>query len=367
MKIASNKTGLVVRLGALVAALLIGQQALAAGTRAGTVVENTATVGYEVNTIIQAPVNSNTVTFVVDRRVDFTLTLLSTPDLEPVTPGGTDYFVDFLLTNVSNSDLDFDLSLAETANGVSVDATGTDDADMGTVDYAISGNTVAGGNPDPVRGVNNGIIDELASDAAIRIRVFGDAAATLLNGQVAGVELTATAFEAGGAGLGAVLNYGGGNTDALENVDANGNGGVQIAVDGFIVEAAALSATKSSIVVSDPLGSGLVIPGAVLQYEIVVSNAAGSQAASNVVISDTIDGDVVFLDNAGGSAFTDIQVDDGGGPVECTASDADNDGCSVVGGVLTVGDPTDRPITIPANGSYTVRFQVEVPTTTPTP
>ena len=84
-------------------------------------------------------------------------------------------------------------------------------------------------------------------------------------------------------------------------------------------------------------------------------------------MSDTISAEVTFLDNAGGSPFTDIQVDDGGGPVECTASNADNDGCSVVGGVLTVGDPTDRPITITASGTYTVRFQVEIPNPAVTP
>lgn len=367
MKIVSNKTGLYLRLGALAAALLLGQQAMAAGTRAGTVVENTASVDYEVNTIAQGTVSSNLVSFVVDRRVDFTLAPVSTPDLEPVTPGGTDYFVDFLLTNTSNSDLDFDVVLAQTGNGTAVDGSGTDDVDLQTVVYAISGNTVAGGDPDPVRGANTGIIDELPADSAIRIRVFGDAALGMLNGQIAGVQLTATAFEPGGAGLGAALAYSAVNTDGLENVDPNGADGVRLSVDGFIVEAAALTAAKSYTVVSDPLGGNLAIPGAILQYEIVVSNAAGASDAVNVVVSDTIDTDLTFLDNGAGSTFNDIQVDDGGGPVECTASAADNDGCSVVGGVLTVGDPTDRLITIGASGTYTVRFQVEIndPLTTP--
>ena len=362
MKIVSNKTGLYLRLGALAAALLLGQQAMAAGTRAGTVVENTASVDYEVNTIAQATVPSNTVSFVVDRRVDFTLVPVSTPGLEPVTPGGTDYFVDFLLTNTGNSDLDFAFLLAETTTGDPVDGSGNDDANMGTVDYAV----VTAGDPTPTRGGEQ-FADEVPADGSVRIRVFGDAAASLTNGQIAGVDLTATAREAGAAGLGAVLTYNVANTDGLENVDANGAGGVRVSTDGFLVEAAALSAVKSYTVESDPLTSGLAIPGAILQYEIVVSNAAGSSDAVNVIVSDTIDPDVQFIDNAGGSAFTDIQVDDGGGPVECTASAADNDGCSVVGGVLTVGDPTDRPITITAGGSYTVRFQVEVPTTTPTP
>ncbi len=106
----------------------------------------------------------------------------------------------------------------------------------------------------------------------------------MTNGQIAGVELTATAQDdAGGA-----LVYGGPNTDGLENVDVNGNAGVEVSNDGFIVQAAALSAVKAYTVESDPLSSGLVIPGARLEYTITVSNAPLSALAENVVISDAI-------------------------------------------------------------------------------
>lgn len=365
MKIASNNTGLYLRLGAVAAALLFGQQALAEGTRAGTVVENTASVDYQVNAIDQTAVSSNTVSFQVDRRVDFVWTLASTPDLEPVTPGGSDYFVDFVLTNTSNSDLDFDLVLAQTANGVLIDNTGNDDADLATVDYAISGNTVAGGDPDPVRGVNTGIIDDLPADAAIRVRVYGDAALTMLDGEVAGVELTATAFEPGTAGLGAALTYGGPNTDAVENVDVDDLAGVRIAIDGFIVEAAALAATKAYSVVSDPLNSGLVVPGAVVEYTITIVNSGGT-AASNVSVTDTLDGDVTFL--GGQYAGNDIEIDNGGVVTQCSAdaAGADTDGCSLDGVSLVVGN-ANGPISIAAGATLVVSFQVEIPDPATTP
>ena len=109
MKIASKNGGLFIWLGVLATAMLFGQQAMAEGTRAGTSIANTATVDYSVGGIDQDDITSDpaTATFVVDRRVSFTLTPDATGDLVTVTPGGTDYFVDFTLTNGSNDDLDF--------------------------------------------------------------------------------------------------------------------------------------------------------------------------------------------------------------------------------------------------------------------
>lgn len=366
MKLKSKIANLSLRLVTLVAAALLGQQALAEGTPAGTSVTNTASVDYFVGGIDQTDIPSNTVTFLVDRRVNFTLVPISTGDLEPVSPGGINYWVDFLLTNTSNSDLDFDLGLLEATTGTAVDGSGNDDADMGTLDYSISGDTVANGDPLPVRGTNTGIIDELGSDEAIRIRVWGDAALTLLNAQIAGAELTATAYEAGGAGLGAALDWVTAPSDGVvDNVDVNGNDGVEVAVDGFLVNAANLSVVKDYNVIDGDLGSGLPIPGARLQYDIVVSNAAGASTATNIVVSDLIDSDLTFLTGGlGGSDFTDIQYDDGGGAVDCTADDgdADNDGCSLdVAGNLVVGDATNLPISIIAGASFTVSFQVRIP------
>jgi uncharacterized repeat protein (TIGR01451 family) len=372
MKLKSKTTSLTFRLVSLVAALLLGQQALAAGTEAGTTVDNTASVDYFVGGIDQTDVTSNTVSFVVDRRVNFTLDLVNTGDLVAVSPGGTDYFVEFLLTNVSNSDLDFDLALAQVAAGIDVDGQGNDDSDMATLDYAISGDVVSGTNPDPVRGVNTTFVDELGSDEAIRIRVYGDAALAMTDGQISGAELTATAREAGAAGLGAALDWiNVTNVDAtIQNVDVNGNDGVEVAIDGFVVETANLSVAKSYAIVDGDLGSGLPIPGTRLQYEIVISNAAGASDATDIVITDQVDSDLTFLTGGTGGAFTDIQVDDGGGPVECTADDpgVDSDGCSLDGsGNLVIGDATNRPITIVGGASYTVRFQVRIndPATTP--
>ena len=366
MKTSSKTIGLGIRLGALAAALLFGQQAMAEGTRAGTVVDNTASVDYFVGGIDQTDITSNTVSFVVDRRVNLAMTPTATPGLDPVSPGQDDVFVDFLLANTSNSDLDIDLVLANAVSTTTIDGTADDDADLGDPRIAVwtdfeSGTPAAPAVP--ASGTTTATIDNIPADEEIRIRVWGNVGLALADGAVAGLEVTATALADDGTGL----VYGGGNTDGLENVDVNDNGGIVVSNDGFEVNAASLNAAKSYTVESDPLSSGLAIPGARLRYEIEVTNATDAALAQNVVITDTIDTDVQFLDNASGSTYSDIEVFDGTTTTECTAIDTDNDGCQVVGGVLTVGDPTDRVIDIAADGSYRVRFEVLIPNPPTTP
>jgi uncharacterized repeat protein (TIGR01451 family) len=369
MKLVIEKNNLVFRLGATIGMLLFGQQAMAVGTPAGEVVDNTASVVYEVATVLQAAVPSNTVSFVVDRRVTFTLAPIGAA-LVPVTPGENDAFVDFLLSNTSNSALDFNLLLVQagvvTVRGV------PDTADMDNAEYAVSADFISGADPDPIQGGGQ-FVDELPADDAIRIRVWGDAALALLDGLVAGLDLSATAAEPGTAAAEGAALVDGTNVDAnIDNVFADAGGdGVEVATDGFIVAAADLTVAKSFAIIDGDLGSGLPIPGARIEYTIVITNAAGAATADDIIISDIIDDDLLFLDNAAGSDYTDIQVDDGGGPVECTADVAvgDTDGCSLDGVNLVVGNAATRIITIAAGGSYTVRFQVRIPdpATTPPP
>lgn len=365
MKIVKGKTGLMFRLGAMVAVLLLGQQAMAEGTRAGQVIANTASVAFDVNSNTQTAEPSNTVSFVVDRRVAYTLVPVSTPDLEIVNPGQDDAFADFLLTNTSNSDLDFVFVLAQMAGG-SVDTLGADTADMGLVDYDVE----TGVWP-PARGGGAAFADDLAADDSVRIRVWGDAALTMTNGQIAGVELTATAEDtAGGA-----LAYGVANDDTLQNVDVNDPDGslnidgVRVSNDGFIVEAADLTVVKTVTLIDGDLGSGLMIPGVRLQYDIVVTNAASSATADAVVISDSIAGDLTFLTGAGGSDFTDIEYSDNGAAfVACSADAAagDTDGCSLDGASLVVGN-ANLVISLAATETFAIRFQALIndPATTP--
>ena len=357
MKIVSRKTGLFLRLGVLVTAMLFAQQAMAVGTRADTLVENTATVDYDVATIQQAQLTSNTVQFVVDRRVNFTLTEIGVA-LVDVTPGVNDYFVDFLLTNTSNSVLDFNVAIAQMVGGL-VRPGQTDDADMDLVDYAVSAAPISGLDPDPVRGGAQ-FVDELEADDAIRIRVFGDAGLAMANGEIAGVELTLNGADGGAAAVeGAPLVGGVANTDlGVENVFADALGdNTESAQDGFIVVSADLAVTKDYAVILGDLGSGLPIPGATIEYTITIVNSSLTTAADPVEIGDVLDGDVTFV-LGGYLGATDFEIDNGGAVSQCTAA-VDGDDCDAVAGVITVGG--GGTISLAANTTLTLTYQVLIP------
>ena len=87
----------------------------AAGTLAGTNISNVATVNYTVSAVAQPALTANA-DFVVDRRIDMTLTPVPVA-LVSVTPGTAGNLIAFTLTNTSNAALDFTTAAANRANG----------------------------------------------------------------------------------------------------------------------------------------------------------------------------------------------------------------------------------------------------------
>ena len=366
MKIVSKNTGLFIRLGVLATAMLFGQQAMAEGTRAGTPIANTATVDYTVNSIDQDEITSDpaTATFVVDRRVSFTLTPDDDANLVSVTPGGEDYFVDFTLANASNDVLDFTLAVAEIVpsdGSVDINGLGSDTADMGTLDYAV----VTGADTTPTRGGEQ-YVDDLAADSSVRIRVFGDAALTLLNGQIAGAELTATAVNSSGTAVGAPgdeFDYGAPDTaGGVETVDVALADGVQVAIEGFIVESTDISISKAYEVIDQGDGFGtLAIPGALVQYAVTVENASTTTSATNVIVTDTLADELEFEVNGMDGDDMTFAVD-GGVATGCTEQLDAPDICERSGQDLTFNIGT-----LNADETYVLTWRARIadPATTP--
>ena len=144
----------------------------------------------------------------------------------------------------------------------------------------------------------------------------------------------------------------------IESVFADaGNDGFEQAEDGYEIISAALVITKTAAVISDPFGSGKAIPGAIIEYTITVDNSAGTSDATGVVISDSIDADVTFLDEAYGVGQ---DVDINGSFCNADATDTDLDGCSLDGADLVIGN-VNLAITVSAGATYTITFQVEIP------
>jgi uncharacterized repeat protein (TIGR01451 family) len=375
MKTVMSKLGPLLRLGVTASALLLGQQALALGTDAGTPVSNQATVAYSVGGAAQTPIESDPLgnsipgagaptTFLVDRRVSFTMVPTDAVHT-PVAPGGVDVFAAYTLTNTGNAIMDYRLTLAQlgSVDGL-VNGLLDTDVDMSNVRIRVANGDGAAGVPDLATDLT--FVDELAEDATVVIYVFADAALTLVNGDIANVELTATSADnATATATPGVLDGdlaetpGPDDPTIIESVFADaGNDGLEASRDGFQVLSAALTITKTATVFSDPFGSGKAVPGAVIEYLITIANT-GTADATNVSITDTIDADVTFVVDAYG-AGQDVSFDSGASFCNADAGDADLDGCSLDGASLVVGN-VNLAITVAFGTTLTIAFQVLIP------
>lgn len=381
MKRLKEKYSFLVRVGMTATVLLLSQYTLAAGTTAGTDVDNLATVNYEVGgnaqTEIESSPTGNSVpgangtptSFEVDNRVDFTVAQVGAAHT-PVFPGETDAFAEFTLTNDGNSPMDFRLVALQLGSGDGAVNLLTDtDDDMANVRVRV-GN---GGSAPVLADLD--YVDEIAEDATVTIYVFADAGLSLSNGDIANLELQATAATAGVAlTLGADLVDDAGSLDdpaAVDIVFADGvvtppglGDGVESDRDGFEVSSATLEISKVATVVFDPFNDTTnpkAIPGAIVEYVITVDNT-GTEDADNVVITDFIDTDVNFIVDF--YTGDDVEIVNNlvvVTPCNADATDSDNDGCALDGQDLTVGDPTDLPLTVAAGTIMTITYRVTIP------
>jgi len=377
MKTVKRSLGLITRLSILASALLLGQQALALGTDAGTTVSNTASVAYDVGLISQTAIESSpagnsvpgsgvATTFLVDRRVSFTLIETSLGPTTPVAPGDNNVVASFTLVNTSNAIMDFDLSVADLSAAVFLNP---DTTNLGN--YRIRAANGQGVNGVPDLGSDLAYVDELAEEGVVVIYVFADAPGTVLNGQYANIRLTATAADdAGAVATPDVLD-----PDLLEDPGVDDpteietvfgdtdNDGFEEADDSYeIISAAALEITKIAAVFSAPFGNDKAVPGAIIEYTITIDNTGGASAATNVVITDLIDSDVTYQTGVYNGNVSDISFDSGASFCIADLADANADGCSLDGaGNLTVGDLVLLPITVAPTTSLTIQFRVLIP------
>lgn len=291
----SRSSKLLAATSAFALVIMSSQPAYAAGTTAGSTITNTATVNYQVGGISQnATTASDTLT--VDRKVNLTVAELGTVTTT-VTPGQTAQVTTFTVTNTSNAVLDFNLAAVQPVGGVAAHG-GTDTFDVTGLKLYVdtnNNNTYEAGTDTLVT-----YLDELAADATRTVFAVADVPLGLANGAVAGVTLTATGREGGTAGTqGAVLvQTTGANTAGMDTVFADAAGATDAlrdaafsARDDYTVYTATLSVLKTSSIISDPTNGTTnpkFIPGAVIQYCIAVTNAAGSADASSVAVSDPL-------------------------------------------------------------------------------
>ncbi len=261
--------------------------AWAAGTTAGTPIDNTATISYSVGSTAQTPIASsptgNTTpgtagtptTFVVDKKVDLSVTSGTGVN---VVPGTSAQSITFTLTNEGNSTESFNLTPSQVAAGDQFDT---------------SNCTVTAPATLPV---------SLAADGTQTVTVQCDipaSSATVANGATSLVDLLAEAqgvTETTGAEAPGTVDVVFADDTGTSTDGANRNA-KHSATNTYTVATADLSVTKTSAVTNDPFNGASNpkrIPGATIEYTISVANAGGAQAADGLVITDVLQSDLTF-------------------------------------------------------------------------
>lgn len=292
----TSKLKLLVATSAFAAASLGVNPAFAAdlGTDAGTSITNSVNVTYSVGGTTQTPPPVASDTFVVDRKVNLVVTKTDTSNTI-VAPGQTQQAVTYNVSNQTNDTIDV-LLTSEQLTGDNFDVTGT------ITYYLDNGGTVGvfDGTDTPITSIEN-----LAEDTSVIVHavaniptgvVTGNLANVVLIGQAADTSGTAFNNDSGAANIaGTVQNV---FADAAGTGTGDGAGdGYHSATDTYEVAAAAISVSKTSTVLWDPISGNTnpkAIPGAVIEYCIAVANAASGAAATGVAISDTIPANVSY-------------------------------------------------------------------------
>ena len=337
----------------LAVAAFAASPASAAGTAAGATITNTVTVDYKVGGVSQNQLSASD-SFTVDRKINLTVAEVGSTTTS-VSPGQTAAVTAFSVTNASNAALDFALAVTQPSGGTAAHG-GTDNFNVGNVKLYVDTNS--NGSYD-AGDTQITYLDQIAADASVTVFVVADVPLGRSTSDVADVRLTATAAEATSAGsLGAtVTQTSGANTAGMDTVFADAATGGNVAGDGaafadddYTVLAAALTATKTSKIISDPVNGSTnpkMIPGAVVEYCIAVANAAGSATATNVGISDSLPAATTYL-----SAFG-IKVN---GTVTGSTCNADG----TTGGSFASGVVSGTLSDIAAGSASTLVFRVTI-------
>ncbi len=367
---------------AMVAGFAALPQAWAVGTDAGTAINNRATVSYSVGGVAQTPIESSpagnttpgagngaNTSFVVDNRIDLTVTELS-GGVTVTTPGATGAVTAFRLTNTGNAAQAFQLAAAQLTGGTVFG--NTDNTDV-TNPLAVFVDANGNGTYEPAVDTATNV-SSLAEDADVIVFIVANVPLTVTNGQYASVRLTARAAVNGAPATLVVETTGAENPAVVDVVFGDGAGAGDAARDGafsaddqYAIQSAALNIAKTSTVVSDPFNGTTnpkAIPGAIVEYAITMTNT-GAVAATGVTLTDPIPANTAFAAGQYNSGASDVSVTVGAATTFCVAeaggTDTNGDGCVRTGaGVLSVSTPASSTIAVGAGNAVTVRFRVTI-------
>ncbi|HEX8388549.1 MAG TPA: hypothetical protein VF636_05995 [Sphingomonas sp.] len=303
--------------------------AQASGTKAGTLINNTATATYNAQGGGDAVVESNTVSLRVDELLDVTVASADPGDVATV-PGSTNQVLTFSLTNVGNGAEAFRLSSNATLAGDDFDPTVTsiviDANGNGQYDAGIDTVYSAGSN-DPV----------LEADESITVFILSTIDPATADGSRAQAQLTATAVTGSGTAGSAFPGAGTDGGDAVVGATS-----ASALAGGFYKAAAATVSFVKAAAIVDTFGGARPLPGATVTYSLRAT-VNGTGTISNIRVADTIPAGTSYRAGT-------LRLD--GQPLS-DAVDGDAGNVSASGLAVALGD-------VAAGASRTVDFQVVI-------
>ncbi len=308
--------------------------ALAAGTLAGTDIQNIAEATYDTPSG-PITIQSNSVVIKVDELLDVTVDWTDPGDVT-TSPGAAGNVQTYQVTNTGNGSEAFALT-ANTANG-------GDDFDPSLTQIVLdtNGNGVYDPGVDTVYvpGTNDPV---LSPDQSSRIFVITSTPVGVTDGNRADVSLTAVARTGSGAPGASFSGAGQGGGNAVV-----GSTGADASDNGFLAVQAASVALVKSATILDPFGGNRPVPGAIVTYSIAAT-VNGSGSLANLTVTDPIPFGTTYEVNS-----MTHQVG-GGSPATLTdAADADAGNFNGTRVNISAG-------TVPAGQTRTVTFKVKIP------
>lgn len=301
-------------------------------TPADTPVSNTFTLSYDVGGVTQPPIDSSDpgdpngpTVFTVDRLIDLTVESLGD---ENAAPGAVNEILVYSLQNLGNDDQAYSLTAIEETAGDTID---TDDPADSTpvIQYYIDDGD---GVYEP--GAGDGALvtydpanpPVLGADDVLWVVVTQDIPVGAVDGNTADVTLLADTLNPTAPFAETVNDTDGNDANtaaAAENVFIDGQGtaneaatpdGDHSATGTYLIASANIAAIKNvSIHTQDgtncttipgaPVAGGYFVPEACVEYTITVTNT-GSDAATDIDVSDTLPDQLLFAAASFGGDFT---------------------------------------------------------------
>jgi uncharacterized repeat protein (TIGR01451 family) len=277
----------------------------AAGTAAGTVISNTATLSYSLAGVPSPNIDSAPAIFTVDQLLNLALTWQDGTSVGVTTPG-TDSALTFLLTNTGNGPASSSLARNNAVAGDNYDPLNGSAGAIFLESGAAPGFQASGPNAD-ILYIPGSTDPLLAANASRVVYVVSNTPAALANGNIGTVALTAASTIAGAAGAapGTVLpGLGIGGIDAVvgtTRAEASQNGS-------YLVGGVVVSVAKSVLSVVDTQGGNMISSGSIITYQIIVS-AIGTGIAQGLSVADPIPVNATYIANSilvDGAARTDV-------------------------------------------------------------